>query len=324
MILVGAFISIGLILNVTPAMRIFSAYSTKILTHLGYGIVNERPNMCLEEISVQPISPLKKDIIYEKIIKGPQDLHRGELLLINSDNAYTFTMEDELIPLALRKNKTYKIMDANMQLSGKMLIALNRMMADFEKDTGKHDMIVTSAYRSLEEQKQIFKEKANEFGEEEALKWAMFPGYSEHHMGYAVDLSICTDDHIYVPYKGQNEYAWINQNAFKYGIIRRYTEEKTGITGISNEPWHYRYVGIPHAYLMTIHGFCLEEYLSYIRQFTFKEEHLMMTTDQGTYEIYYVPAKQYETKIPVPQGKTYTISGDNVEGFIVTLYLEQA
>ena len=40
-----------------------------------------------------------------------------------------------------------------------------------------------------------------------------------------------------------------------------YETDKTDITGISNEPWHYRYVGTTVAKIMKEENLCLEEYL---------------------------------------------------------------
>ena len=56
-------------------------------------------------------------------------------------------------------------------------------------------------------------------------------------------------------------YPWLDENAYKYGFVKRYPEDKTDITGISNEPWHYRYVGTTVAKIMKEENLCLEEYL---------------------------------------------------------------
>ena len=67
-------------------------------------------------------------------------------------------------------------------------------------------------------------------------------------------------------------------------------------------------------------NFCLEEYITYLHQFTFEKSHLFITDDdESSYEIYYVKAEKGETDIPVPKEGNYSISGDNVDGFIVTI-----
>ncbi|MGI6736196.1 MAG: M15 family metallopeptidase [Anaerovoracaceae bacterium] len=59
-------------------------------------------------------------------------------------------------------------------------------------------------------------------------------------------------------------YAWLEDNSYKYGFIKRYPSNKTDITGVSNEPWHYRYVGKKAAKEIYEKGLCLEEYLRQI------------------------------------------------------------
>ena len=83
------------------------------------------------------------------------------------------------------------------------------------------------------------------------------PGTSEHNLGLAMD--ICN---TYDSFATQKEYAWLVENAHKYGFILRYTAEKQPITGIVPEPWHWRYVGVEYAEKIKNSGLCLEEYLA--------------------------------------------------------------
>ena len=82
-----------------------------------------------------------------------------------------------------------------------------------------------------------------------ALETVAVPGTSEHQMGLAVDIS------------GEEANAWLAEHCWEYGFILRYTEEKAEITGITNEPWHFRYVGREISMDMKDSGLCLEEYL---------------------------------------------------------------
>ena len=81
------------------------------------------------------------------------------------------------------------------------------------------------------------------------------PGTSEHQLGLAVDINAdsfrCSDEEVY---------EWLDENAHKYGFILRYPPAKQEITGISYEPWHYRYVGVEVAEEIYGRGICLEEY----------------------------------------------------------------
>ncbi len=91
--------------------------------------------------------------------------------------------------------------------------------------------------------------------------------------------------------------------------------ENRPLIDLSYESWHFRYVGLPHACVMAENDLCLEEYIDYLRGFPFSGEHLQVTCLGRSYEIYYCPRDQ----VYVPVNGTYTISGNNVDGFIVTI-----
>ena len=125
---------------------------------------------------------------------------------------------------------------------------------------------ITSSFRTQEKQQQLMDDKIQEYivsgysqedARTEAEKWVAIPGTSEHQLGLSVDISVD-------PLSGEDPGAvwyWLNEHCWEYGFIRRYPEEKTQITGISNEPWHFRYVGTEAAAAMHESGQCLEEYL---------------------------------------------------------------
>ena len=76
---------------------------------------------------------------------------------------------------------------------------------------------------------------------EKARQTVALPGTSEHHLGWAFDL---TDRRYPQKYTGENNAVqWLSDNCWEYGFILRYPEGKSDITGIIYEPWHYRYVG---------------------------------------------------------------------------------
>ena len=82
------------------------------------------------------------------------------------------------------------------------------------------------------------------------------PGTSEHQLGLAVDIN-----QEGTRSTASQVYSWLEEHAWEYGFIQRYPEGKSQITGITNEPWHYRYVGNPAAEEITRQGITLEEYL---------------------------------------------------------------
>lgn len=135
--------------------------------------------------------------------------------------------------------------------------ALVQMLADCE--AAGIEYTFNSAYRTIKEQTEILEIRTQEHMKdfdltfEEARKMALdtvaLPGTSEHNMGLAVDLL------------GKEAIAWFQEHCWDYGFILRYTAEKEPITGITDEPWHFRYVGKSVALDMKDSGLCLEEYL---------------------------------------------------------------
>lgn len=82
------------------------------------------------------------------------------------------------------------------------------------------------------------------------------PGTSEHNLGLAMDICNTLDSFAY-----SKEYAWLMKNAQNYGFILRYPKDKQNVTGVTYEPWHWRFVGIQNARLIKKSGLCLEEWL---------------------------------------------------------------
>ena len=128
-----------------------------------------------------------------------------------------------------------------------------------------YGLFVREGYRTQEEQQQLLEEKIEAYENEgksksEAKKlaeqWVAIPGTSEHQLGIAVDINADTTKS-----SSDDVYSWLAENAHKYGFIKRYPSDKTDITGVINEPWHYRYVGKEAALEIYSQGMCLEEYI---------------------------------------------------------------
>lgn len=94
----------------------------------------------------------------------------------------------------------------------------------------------------------------------QALRSIAKPGHSEHHTGLTVDINDVNWDFDETP-----AYAWLSLHAQEYGFVQRYQADKVAITGIDDESWHYRYVGKQNALKMKELGFCLEEYVLYLK-----------------------------------------------------------
>ena len=173
------------------------------------------------------------------------------LILVNSDNAFPDNVNLNLVTFQEKQIADTIYNDLkdmyNAALNDNIILKIN------------------NAYRSKQEQTEIFNEKMQKYinegySKEKAYKQTILtvqkPGYSEHETGLAIDFS--NQGHY-----DENEkmWIWLKNNAYKYGFILRYPEDKYEITKIDYEPWHYRYVGKKHAKKITEKNITLEEYL---------------------------------------------------------------
>lgn len=121
---------------------------------------------------------------------------------------------------------------------------------------------ICSTYRSYSTQDAIYHNYVNNYGTEYTNTISAYPGRSEHHTGWAVDVTSKSMGYDlkqnFIEYP---EGIWINEHCSEYGFIIRYPKDKTDITGYAYEPWHLRYVGVEAAREITSQGLTLEEYL---------------------------------------------------------------
>lgn len=131
--------------------------------------------------------------------------------------------------------------------------------------------VICSSYRTNEKQTELFNrqiEKWKNLGYSdsdariEAGKLVAVPGTSEHQLGLALDIVDISYQILDEEQENTAVQKWLMQNSWKYGFILRYPTDKRNITGISYEPWHYRYVGKKAAKEIYDSGLCLEEYLT--------------------------------------------------------------
>lgn len=147
--------------------------------------------------------------------------------------------------------------------------ALQRMM-DGCRAAGLQPLICSS-YRTQADQAQLYQREVQSWldrgydraeAEGQAALWVARPGTSEHQTGLAVDI---VDTSYQALDQGQENTAvqrWLMAHCAEYGFILRYPVEKSALTGVNYEPWHYRYVGVEAAREIMGGGLCLEEYLT--------------------------------------------------------------
>lgn len=213
-----------------------------------------------EEMSKE--SQQKIDALQMKLDKAlEQDDDTEELpwylVLVN----YANPMEDGYVPSLTDLKPGYSV-------DSRIAEAANQMLKDAEAEGLQ--IVMCSAYRSVERQKNLFGDKVEENINKGMSYWDAFedarmsvaePGTSEHALGLALDLISYHYDELDEGQEDTKEAKWLAENCHKYGFILRYPPEKTEITRIIYEPWHYRYVGVEDATKIMELGITLEEYL---------------------------------------------------------------
>ncbi|MDE6219620.1 MAG: D-alanyl-D-alanine carboxypeptidase family protein, partial [Lachnospiraceae bacterium] len=231
-----------------------------------------------------------------------EDIHKGYLILVNKEYRY----------YEQRQNLSYagvwngeEILYGSMP-SGSMLLEsranheLNKLM---EEIGGWKYIVPVSAWRSLSEQQEIWDQSLQESGQEFTEQYVAIPGHSEHQTGLAIDLAWKQEEidfiRPYFPYEGICQ--TFRQKAVKYGLIQRYQEEKQSVTQIGHEPWHFRYVGTPHAEIMAQKGFALEEYIAFLKDFRYGKNPFIYQK----YKISFVKAAGDVTEIAIDDAHPY-------------------
>lgn len=229
--------------------------------HLGRKIKHMVITVILLVVALSGIFLINKDIFENHFITKQSDniAHHtaGEdngwnLILVNRDN---YIPDDYKVELTELSN--------GQKVDSRIYPKLQEMFDEARKEG--LGLFVAAGYRTWEKQQELLDEKIREYenegktkkeAEKLAKEWVAVPGTSEHQLGIAVDINadtgISTRDEVY---------GWLSKNSYKYGFIQRYPADKKDITGVINEPWHYRYVGEKAAEKMHFQGICLEEYI---------------------------------------------------------------
>lgn len=129
---------------------------------------------------------------------------------------------------------------------------------------------ICSSYRTMSKQTYLYNNKiarlqkagySKKTALAEAGRWVARPGTSEHQLGLAVDIVSSSYQSLTRKQEKTAEQKWLMQHCWEYGFILRYPNDKSEITGIGYEPWHYRYVGREVALDIRDSGLCMEEYI---------------------------------------------------------------
>ena len=283
----------------------------------------------------------------QQIWLSREDIYHGSLILVNAAHAYlehtgkkqyldeilqpvlkqqennfltkeTNGKEPALQEISEQQSAEFNMNIYNMKLQRRAVILLNELM---EKLHGWEHIVPVSAWRPHKEQQNIWDTSMRKSGREFTETYVAVPGHSEHETGLAIDLGLKQDVIDFIrpefPYEGICQK--FRQLAPKYGFIERYPKGKGDVTGIGQEPWHFRYVGVPHAEIMTEKGLVLEEYIDFLRGYEYGKNPYHYCSQGKEIWISYLNAGQSEIICLDADHRTpRVISGNNVDGFVIT------
>lgn len=251
------------------------------------------------------------------IVLKTEEIYSGSLLLINKK--YSIKMnEQEIIKNLVAVDNKYKNHLINKYTAKALRRTLNIINA-------KDSILPVSGFRSHDEQQQLYRTSIRDNGIEFTEKFVAEPGASEHQSGMAIDLgqnkknidSICPD----FPYYGI--YNRFREEGKRWGFIERYKEGKEWITGISKEPWHFRYVGYPHSVIIEEKGFALEEYHDFIRDYTSADNSYQYQDENNDVKLFFIKSTDDIQTLQIEDQYRSEVSGNNYDGFVITLFKER-
>ncbi|HHT7238986.1 MULTISPECIES: D-alanyl-D-alanine carboxypeptidase family protein [Bacillus] len=239
----------------------------------------------------------------EKVEVTKEQIYKGDLLLVNRDYpVQKDSIRSDIINVNHNSElvRGYVIFDRNLRLSKDIVKKFLNVVDAAGKDGVQH-FLMSSGYRDFQEQSKLYKEMGSDY--------ALPAGYSEHNLGLSLDVGSTQKKMEKAP-----EGKWIEENVWKHGFVLRYPKNKSDITGIQYEPWHIRYVGLPHSAIMQKKNLTLEEYLDFL-----KEKKEISTDVEGKkYTVSYYKVSE-RMNVNVPANKQYEISGNNMDGVILTV-----
>lgn len=232
-----------------------------------------------------------------------EKIYKGNLILINKDYPLNTNVTSlEIFNEKYQNIKLKKIVNQKLHLI-------------FKTINSKNKITLVSGYRTKEEQIILYENSLKDNGEEYTKKYVAYPNTSEHQSSLAIDLGLNKSniDFICPTFPNYGICKKFRKVMTNYGFIERYSKDKKHLTNIAYEPWHFRYVGYPHSKIINDKHFCLEEYIIYLKQFSFPNHPLIC----GQYKIFYLPYHETIEKIQI--NDIYIISGNNMDGFILTI-----
>lgn len=182
----------------------------------------------------------------------------GDLILVSNENTYAHPDPDALTSIFENKRGSYKCGDTAGLAEERALDAFNEMLDDFYAATGRGSVTVLYGYLTPEQAGDRYNAASDKAHAAQA-------GGSDFHTGLSFSLTVYPQSDGSI---GDGNYAWLADNAHRYGFVLRYPSDKLSVTGIVPSDGHYRYVGRAAAAYIYENGLCLEEFLDRVEQAT--------------------------------------------------------
>jgi len=246
-----------------------------------------------------PLTTLHETELMAFTFEQLAEISNGYLFLVNKSNGVP-PIES---PMNLVNVSDFVwTLNGDIQMSEDALVMLQKMFSS-AAEIDFTQFRVTEGFRTFEHQQMLYDTATDK-------SLVALPGHSEHQSGLAADIS----------YHGVNignsrQGTWLMNNSYRYGFILRYPQHKTEITGLPFEPWHYRYVGQPHAYFMQSKDFVLEEYIDFL----LRHREIKIIFGGLEYSVHYLLPGEI---IEIPHSHSMSASLDNTGGIIVTSWHE--
>lgn len=263
----------------------------------------------------------------------------GGLLVINRWHALPAdfaTVEAQIDSIMTLTNRRVPSDRREISLFPVAVTALDTMI-QAAKEEGLEHYLVRGGYRSMQTQTELWDKKAAEYTNlvgdaltERVRRDVSYPGTSDYQSGFSALLdAYSANDPVLntAAFQETKQAQWLNENCYKYGFIFRFpvsgypystTVDKSYKTGIDLKNMDvYRYVGVPHALVMNLKGFCLEEYVDYL----IEHQHIAVYEDGALkYEIFRVDEGALQTELLIPSGGVeQSYSSDNLGGLVCAI-----
>ena len=184
---------------------------------------------------------------YHLLTPRPAILTKSYLMLVNK----SYYVNKDYTPKNLVNPKEFGIKSANddVLVPKEVLDQYLKMVFELELN----NLYIFSGFRNYQKQEMLYSYYKDD-------NYSARPGFSEHHTGFALDIST-KESGLEIFFSKTKEFQILINNSYKYGFILRYPMEKTDETGYFFEPWHFRYVGKIHATIIFNENISLEQYI---------------------------------------------------------------